>query len=169
MTRSPAAAVRAEVRSRRRGFRPDCARIARFAEALLASEAYPSGRVSVVFTGDRVMARLRRDWLGKPGTTDVLSFDLRGDPAHGAEAVLGEVIVSVDRARLQARAYGVPLAEELARLVIHGLLHLAGHDHHRPDETRRMRARERRWMTASARGRGWIPRAGRVPAGAAAD
>lgn len=161
----PGAAPTVEVRSRRRGFRADSPRIARFAEALLASEAYPAGRVSLVFTGDRVMAQLCRDWLGKTGTTDVLAFDLRDDEGGGGavagsaashDAVLGEVIVSVDRARAQARAFGVPLSEEIARLVIHGLLHLAGHDHHAPGERRSMQARERRWMAAAGRGRGWV-------------
>ena len=77
-------------------------------------------------------------------------------PLEDVASTLGEVIVSVDRARAQARERDLPLREEVARLVIHGLLHLAGHDHQRPPERRRMRAREEAWLAAERGGRGWL-------------
>jgi len=159
------------VRSLVPGFRPALARLREAAARLLAAEGCPAGVVSLVFVGDRVMARLNAAFAGKSRTTDVLSFDLRpagsarrtGGPGtrafpalEGVAPTLGEVVVSVDRARAQARERGLPLREEVARLVVHGLLHLAGHDHQRPPERRRMRAREEAWLAAERGGRGWL-------------
>lgn len=140
-------ASRVAVLSAHRGFRPHRARITRHAARLLEEEAGPAGAVSIAFVGDEEMARVNGEFRGKPRPTDVLAFDL--SPA-------GEVLVSVPRARAQAREYGVTLREEVARLVIHGLLHLCGYDHHRPAERRVMRAREAHWFAAAAGGRGWI-------------
>jgi probable rRNA maturation factor len=56
--------------------------------------------------------------------------------------VLGDVYISTEQAREQAREYGVTFEEEMARLVVHGVLHLAGYDHEKPEEARRMRSRE---------------------------
>ena len=58
--------------------------------------------------------------------------------------MLGDIVVSVDTARRQAAAYDAPLDREIERLLIHGVLHLAGHDHEAPDERARMEREERR-------------------------
>lgn len=83
--------------------------------------------VSVVFTSDRVIHGLNRDFRGKDRPTDVLSFNL--PPAPGGDGLFGEVYVSRPTARRQAREYGVTLAAELRRLVLHGFLHLLGLSH----------------------------------------
>jgi len=81
------------------------------------------------------MARLHRRYLGRRGTTDVLTFPDDGAP------VLGEIVVSVDRARAQAAAVGHALWRELALLVIHGVLHLRGYDDRTPAAAARMHRR----------------------------
>ncbi len=63
---------------------------------------------------------------------------------HGVEQLLGDIVISVETARRQAAEYDAPLERELERLLIHGLLHLLGHDHERAGERRRMVAEERR-------------------------
>jgi len=64
------------------------------------------------------------------------------------EEHLGDVVISVDTAKRQAAAYDAPLQREVERLLIHGFLHLLGHDHHRRDERRRMEREERRLARA---------------------
>jgi rRNA maturation RNase YbeY len=81
------------------------------------------GRIRIILTSDPQIRGLNARFLKRDRPTDVLAFPL-GD---GADDVFGEVYVSIDRAREQAGRYGVGLKEELARLVIHGMLHLYGH------------------------------------------
>jgi len=92
-----------------------------------------SAELSVLVTTDRAVRSLNRRWRRVDRPTDVLSFaqDARG-------AMLGDVVVSLDTARRQATELALPLSDELARLLAHGLLHLLGHDHHRPAEAQRM-------------------------------
>jgi len=89
-----------------------------------------------LLTDDRELRRLNREFLGRDYPTDVLSFP-------GGEQLLGEIAISVDRAREQAARYGHSLEEELAVLLLHGLLHLLGYDHER--DRGRMRRAEVRW------------------------
>lgn len=92
------------------------------------------------------MRPLNRRFRGHDETTDVLSFPLRCPAGGGGEegAYLGDVVISVEEAVRQAEEDGETLAEALDRLLIHGILHLKGYDHHTPREAARMRRRERR-------------------------
>jgi probable rRNA maturation factor len=86
--------------------------------------------VTVVFVSDRAMRELNRRWRGRAGTTDVLSFPAgQSEFERGAGATLGDVVVSVERAARQAAENGLTLDEEIAQLILHGLLHLCGYDH----------------------------------------
>jgi len=96
--------------------------------------------VSLSLIGDAEMRRLNRQWRGKNEPTDVLSFPLK-ESQH-----LGDVVISLETARRQAREGGWTLVLELRRLLAHGLLHCAGHDHERPRETERMQRAERRLL-----------------------
>lgn len=92
-----------------------------------------SGELSILVTTDRKIARINQAWRDKPKPTDVLSFG----GAPGAP-VLGDVVISLDTARRQARERRKPLSDELARLLVHGLLHILGHDHEQPKDAARM-------------------------------
>lgn len=81
------------------------------------------GEVSVTCLRPEEIARINREYLGREGPTDVIAFDL------GEEELLGDVYLSPDVAARAAREEGVELREELARLVVHGVLHVLGHDH----------------------------------------
>ncbi len=105
---------------------------------------YGLGEVTVVLVDDAQIAELNRKFLGRDYPTDVIAFDLRGDPAP--EGPSGEVYVSLERAEEQAREFGVPLEEEVARLIFHGLLHLAGFEDGTPEEAKRMEEEVERYL-----------------------
>ena len=105
--------------------------------------------MSLVLTDDERIRILNRDFLEIDHPTDVLSFPLAepGDLAdRSRDLFLGEIYISVETARAQARTARRPFPSEVAHLMIHGLLHLIGHDHARPAERRRMRAAESRLL-----------------------
>jgi probable rRNA maturation factor len=107
---------------------------------------------SLVFTDDDEIRRLNRDYRHHDRATDVLSFHLQelageSDPA-GQAIELGDIVISVETAR--RRAPGKRLRNELARLAVHGLCHLFGHDHKRPAQARVMFALERRLLRLPA-------------------
>lgn len=119
--------------------------------------------VSVLLTNDREIHRLNREWRGKDKPTDVLSFALLDDPTAPPAPLLGDLVISIDTTRRQAKEYGVPVGEELLRLLIHGLLHLSGYDHEGVSRTEaeRMRRAERRLLPVM--GSGSVLMSGRTP------
>jgi probable rRNA maturation factor len=95
--------------------------------------------VSLRLVGDAAIRALNRDYRAKDRPTDVLAFAQREGPAGAIHAgVLGDIVISVDTARRQAR-HG--LYRELLHLASHGLCHLLGYDHRDDDEERAMNAR----------------------------
>lgn len=111
----------------------------------LALEKLRAGEIGIVLTDDATSRALNRRWRSIDRATDVLSFDYGTRDGR----VSGDLVISLDRLRAQAKRFRVTPGQELARLVIHGTLHLAGHDHHREGERRRMRALERRALAES--------------------
>ena len=104
--------------------------------------AIPPGELSIVFLTDAALAKLHADFLDDPTTTDVITFE--GDSAHG---IAGEICVSVDTAANYAKTHGRNFTEELTLYLVHGWLHLAGHDDLAPAKKRAMRRAEARAMT----------------------
>ncbi len=102
--------------------------IERAANAALAHES-AQGDLSVVLTGDDQLRELNRDYLGIDAPTDVLSFPVSETDPDSRSAYLGDILISVPRATQQAAAAGHPLESEVQLLVVHGVLHLLGHDH----------------------------------------
>lgn len=111
------------------------------AEKILVSLLGAEGEASVVFVSDEKIRELNRTYRGVDRATDVLSFSLEGDA--GSHGVIGDVYISLDTAEKQAKEFAVSLEEELLRLLIHGLLHLAGHTHDGKGDAARMRRLER--------------------------
>jgi probable rRNA maturation factor len=107
--------------------------------------------LSISLVGDREIRTLNREHRGKDKATDVLSFPLY-EPGEAAadegERLLGDVVISVDTARRQAADYDAPLQNEIYRLLIHGILHVLGHDHEEAEERKAMEAEERRLAAA---------------------
>lgn len=117
----------------------------RLVRDVLAGEGRAGCRVGILLTGDDDLHRLNRDFRGKDRPTDVLSFPADPDDPDTGD-YLGDIAISMERAEGQAPRFSASLEEELARLVVHGLLHLLGYDHHTPADGRRMKVRERRYM-----------------------
>lgn len=122
--------------------------------AALAGEGRRPGEIAIVLAGDAELRRLNRAWRRIDRATDVLSFayDESGGPRVIADAsrINGDLVISLDRVRDQAKRFRVSPGAELARLVIHGALHLAGLDHQRAYERRHMREREDAALRACA-------------------
>lgn len=101
-------------------------------EPLLASERLV---VSVLFTSDEEVHILNREWRGRDKPTNVLSFpmlersELESLGADGAPVMLGDIALAFETCAREAADKGVPLEHHAAHLIVHGLLHLAGHDH----------------------------------------
>jgi probable rRNA maturation factor len=143
--------------NRTRGSGLDTRAAVRVVRALLAQIGEDGSSVSLTFVRDAAIRELNREHRGKDAPTDVLSFpfhlpesfDRRGATRplvreDGPERMLGDIVISVDTARRQAADYDAPLAREVERLLIHAVLHLAGHDHMEPGERAVMEAEERR-------------------------
>ena len=127
----------------------DRALLARRARRLLREIGRPDAELSLALVDDRAIALLNERDRGRRGPTDVLSYSLlEGPHAERRGRLLGDVVISVDTASRQARARRRAMDDEVLRLLIHGVLHLLGHDHVEPEEARAMRAQERRLRRA---------------------
>jgi probable rRNA maturation factor len=104
----------------------------------------PQAEVAVVFLDDAAIRSYNWDYRGVDAPTDVLSFAQREEteddvaPIPGQEELLGDILISLPRAREQSAAYGHSLAREVGFLFAHGLLHLLGYDHTEPAEEAEM-------------------------------
>jgi probable rRNA maturation factor len=107
---------------------------AALARAVLRAEGVRDAAVSVSFVGLRRIRSLNRRYLGRDRETDVIAFALPGGPGP----LVGDVYCAPRAAARAARRFGVPLREELRRLVVHGVLHVLGYDH--PDGEARVRS-----------------------------
>ncbi len=123
----------------------DARALLRRARRILSAVGHARSELSVALVDDREMRALNGQWRGKDRATDVLAFSmLEGEDAQHRGRLLGDVVISVETARRQARARHRSLDEEVTRLLIHGTLHLLGFDHVRAADAREMRAEERR-------------------------
>lgn len=123
----------------------DLARWQGLAERALASEGVTRGELNLLFVDESAMEALNVQHMGNQGPTDVLAFPIDGgvEADHGGVPVLlGDVIICPSVARKNARLHDVSFDDEVALLVVHGLLHVLGHDHADPEETAVMKSRE---------------------------
>ena len=99
--------------------------------------------VNVIFVSDGFMAGLNKQYKGREGTTDVLSFNLTDDADSPLE---GEIYISYAKAREQAGEFGQTFDREVLRLITHGLLHLSGRVHDTPEERDDMEGDTDMWL-----------------------
>jgi probable rRNA maturation factor len=124
------------------------ARLARTAGRALAAVGRAAGDVDVLVVDDPAIKRLNRLHRGVDRRTDVLAFPLE---TPGPSPLVGQIVISAQTARRQARQVDVSLATELDLLVTHGVLHLVGYDDRDPVEARLMHERERQILSAGRR------------------
>ncbi|MDA8035460.1 MAG: rRNA maturation RNase YbeY [Actinomycetota bacterium] len=140
----------------------EAARWGALAEAVLTAEGVDGeAELSLSFVDEATIAELNERWLGHDGPTDVLSFPIDDDPddrrtgdpdAGGAPPVLlGDVVVCPAVAFRNAPDHAGTYDDELALLVVHGVLHVLGMDHEDPDEADAMEAREQALLEAHHR------------------
>lgn len=106
------------------------------ARGALRSEKVRNALLSITLLDRRGIARLNKRHIGHTGPTDVISFGFAR--SRDTDPVIGDIYICADVAKANASANGVTQREEMTRLVVHGVLHVLGHDH--PDSDDRMRS-----------------------------
>jgi len=131
------------------------ARTQEIVQAVLRSEKVRNALVSITFVDERSMARLNKTHLGHSGPTDVISFGFTR--ASAADPVVGDIYIAPDVARENAARFARGVREEVARLIVHGTLHVLGHDHPQGADrtTSAMWRRQERLLASSPVRRAW--------------
>jgi probable rRNA maturation factor len=121
------------------GFLPpeERAGLKRLAARVVREEKHPATELSLWLTTDEEIAKLNKRFLGRDGPTDVISFP-DGEPHPDGALPLGDIAISGETARRNARRYRHAFLDELRRLVVHGVLHLLGHGHKKGAAMRRL-------------------------------
>ena len=109
----------------------------RAVEHVLAREGKTGLEINLIFTDNAYIKRINLEYRMKNSATDVISFE----STNG-----GDILISVEKAKEQAKEYGVSLGEELTRLLTHGAMHVLGYDHIKAKDRVKMEAKERKYM-----------------------
>jgi probable rRNA maturation factor len=104
--------------------------------------------LTIVLTDNRRLRQLNRDYLGIDAPTDVLSFPASEPNPETGTSYLGDILISIPYARQGAKQAGNSLEDEVQLLVVHGVLHLLGHDHGKPKEKAKMWQAQREILEA---------------------
>ena len=113
--------------------------LARAAHVTLEHQSAPKDdTLSILLTDDAQIQSLNRKYRGFDTPTDVLSFDVHERDPETGFLYLGEIIISIPYAAKQAQKNGHPLQAEVQLLIVHGTLHILGHDHANPTEKAKM-------------------------------
>jgi probable rRNA maturation factor len=116
-----------DISSNVRRLRVSRARVREAAVAALNAERVRNAMLSITFVGRAAMSEMNHRYLRHRGPTDVISFGLERTGKRGA--VIGDIYICPEVARDNAKRQGIPIGEEVLRLVVHGTLHVLGHDH----------------------------------------
>ncbi len=119
------------------------ASILRLVRRVLTGEGVPGIDLSIIFISDRTMLRMNRQFLHHQYQTDVLTFPLE----RSSSKIEAEIYVNLDQAKRQAAGYAVRFKDEVARLIIHGTLHLTGYRDDSPGRRAKMRKREDQYLS----------------------
>jgi rRNA maturation RNase YbeY len=115
-----------------------------FIEKRVKKEGYSIETLTYVFCSDKYLLKMNKDFLSHNYYTDIISFDLSETPGN----LIGEVYISVDRVKDNAKTHGTSLKEELHRVIFHGALHFCGYKDKKPTDTKKMRQMEDAWLSA---------------------
>lgn len=115
-----------------------------FIEKRVKKEGFSIETLTYVFCSDKYLLKMNKDFLSHNYYTDIISFDLSETPGN----LIGEVYISVDRVKDNAKTHGTSLKEELHRVIFHGALHFCGYKDKKPTDTKKMRQMEDRWLAA---------------------
>ena len=115
-----------------------------FIEKRVKKEGFSIETLTYVFCSDKYLLKMNKDFLSHNYYTDIISFDLSETPGN----LIGEVYISVDRVKDNAKTLGTSLKEELHRVIFHGALHFCGYKDKKPTDTKKMRQMEDLWLAA---------------------
>ena len=115
-----------------------------FIEKRVKKEGFSIETLTYVFCSDKYLLKMNKDFLSHNYYTDIISFDLSETPGN----LIGEVYISVDRVKDNAKTHGTTLKEELHRVIFHGALHFCGYKDKKPADTIKMRQMEDAWLSA---------------------
>lgn len=115
-----------------------------FIEKRVKKEGFSIETLTYVFCSDKYLLKMNKDFLSHNYYTDIISFDLSETPGN----LIGEVYISVDRVKDNAKTHGTSLKEELHRVIFHGALHFCGYKDKKPTDTKKMRQMEDLWLAA---------------------
>ena len=113
-----------------------------FIEKRVKKEGFSIETLTYVFCSDKYLLKMNKDFLSHNYYTDIISFDLSETPGN----LIGEVYISVDRVKDNAKTHGTSLKEELHRVIFHGALHFCGYKDKKPADAKEMRAQENKWL-----------------------
>jgi len=115
-----------------------------FIEKRVKKEGFSIETLTYVFCSDKYLLKMNKDFLSHNYYTDIISFDLSETPGN----LIGEVYISVDRVKDNAKTLGTTLKEELHRVIFHGALHFCGYKDKKTADAKKMREMEDRWLNA---------------------
>ena len=131
------------IENRQRLVKLDLRRIRRTVREAAKHLGCPEREVSLLFVDNEAISEINRQYLNRPGPTNVISFSqTEGDFGHINPLLLGDIVISAERAVSDAQAGNLDVNDEIDFLVIHGLLHLLGYNHEGSDEREAMQMRE---------------------------
>ena len=115
-----------------------------FIEKRVKKEGFSIDSLTYVFCSDKYLLKINKDFLSHNYYTDIISFDL----SEFTGQLIGEVYISVDRVKDNAKTHGTTFKEELHRVIFHGALHFCGYMDKKPADAKKMRQMEDRWLNA---------------------
>jgi probable rRNA maturation factor len=114
---------------------------------IIHKEGYRAGEISIIFCTDPYLSEINIKYLKNNTLTDIITFDLSEKPG----TIQGDIYISVERAKENAKAFKVSLKAETSRLIVHGLLHLAGYKDKTPEEKKVMTVKEDYYLSLPSR------------------
>ena len=122
---------------------PDKRRVSTWIRGTIVSEGCVLSQLNIVFCSDEYLLQINREYLQHDYFTDIITFNQSDFP----QCIEGDIFISIDRVRENAAIYSVPFLHELHRIIIHGVLHLAGYTDHTDEKRREMREKESFYLT----------------------
>jgi probable rRNA maturation factor len=142
-----------EILNRQRAKKINTRLLKQLVQVLLAELKIETAELGINLVGAREMTLLNETFLRHEGSTDVITFNHQDDssPENGKTSLHGELFVCVDEAIVQAKRFRCSWQSEIVRYIVHGILHLLGHDDLKPQLRRRMKSEENRLVRRLAK------------------
>jgi rRNA maturation RNase YbeY len=132
------------IRDSQKNLKVDKKALQRITESLLTCSGLQDRDLSLLLVDNKEIQALNQKFFGRDKPTNVISFSYIDGPPH---EILGDIIISVERAKTEAEEAGLPFYERLSALIVHGFVHILGFDHEAGErERRRMRYREKKFL-----------------------